>query len=145
MHIYVDRFSSNVMGTFGDGICGNKKFYTVECEWLDNKPFVSCIPAGTYKLVPHDTGKRAGMWAMVNEDLGVYHHQQQSESTRYACLIHVANRASELRGCMAPGDKLSMIKREWAVSKSGDTLKDIMAMLPRDEQHQITIRWKHYE
>ncbi len=144
MHLFIERFSSNDMGTFGEGVCDNMTFFTVECEWLNNAPFVSCVPAGTYQLVPHDTGKYAGTWAMVNEELGVTHYKE-TDSVRYACLIHSANRASELRGCLAPGDKLTKIGIEWAVSNSKKTLADLMALLPRDESHSITLRWKQHE
>lgn len=80
-------------------------FQTIEPPWRDNKPFKSCIPAGDYLLEPHNGGKYAGTYAMINEAMGVYHLPQdrKDNTDRYACVFHAANWASQLEGCCALG------------------------------------------
>lgn len=63
----------------------------IERPWKKNAHEVSCIPEGTYKLAPHHTEH----WPDVIELLDV--------PGRTGILIHPANLASELRGCIAPG------------------------------------------
>lgn len=95
------RFTDkSIGGSFyadGEFIC-----YSLERPWADNKPFVSCIPKGVYTLEPHEYKGKINTFALVNEELGVT-HWQENHSTRYAILIHPANRPEELAGCIAPG------------------------------------------
>ena len=62
---------------------------TLERSWLDNKPFVSCIPAGQYIVDRDKTGKH--QWYRLR------HVDKRSDIE-----IHIANLASELMGCIAP-------------------------------------------
>lgn len=49
--IVIERFAYSPDGTFGKLIMPNgTDFYTVECPWFGNKPYVSCIPEGVYSL-----------------------------------------------------------------------------------------------
>ncbi len=64
---------------------------TIELPWLDNKPFVSCIPEGTYTALLRETHKY-GMHLWIT---GV--------PTRIGVLMHPANDAeTDLKGCIAP-------------------------------------------
>lgn len=133
----LERFcDSEQMGVFGrlfrDGL---QIAYTVEQTWRDNKPFVSCIPAGTYEVVAYESQKYGATFALKNHalDVGV----AQGEAKRYACLIHAANRASELQGCIALGIDLSMIGKEWAVTSSRGITDKFLDQL--DEGDRITI------
>lgn len=74
---------------------------------------ISCVPVGTYRLVKHDTEAHPRSFALVNETLGVYHLEVPAgRQGRTACLIHVANFVTELRGCIALG-----------MERSGETLR----------------------
>jgi hypothetical protein len=117
---YTDR------GTFGrwhtdDGwfIC-----YSLEKPWADNMPFDSCVPEGDYGLVEYASPKFGETYALVNHDLdvGVY----EGDAARYAILIHKANWAHQLQGCIAPGTSLSTLEGDWSVSASGVAYKKIM-------------------
>jgi hypothetical protein len=95
-------------GTFGSLSIGGEPFCkTVEQPWRDNRPFISCIPAGDYTLIPWDSAKYGPVVCFVNPDLRVYANDadapRDGKSHRYSCLIHAANYPSELQGCVAVG------------------------------------------
>ncbi len=62
---------------------------TLERPWLDNKPFVSCIPPDSYIVDRDKTGRF--QWYKLREVTG-----------RSFIEIHPANKANQLEGCIAP-------------------------------------------
>jgi hypothetical protein len=62
---------------------------TLERPWLDNKPFVSCIPPDSYIVDRDKTGTHR--W-----------YRLRDVDKRSDIEIHIANLASELMGCIAP-------------------------------------------
>ena len=103
------------IGTFGTILTqDNKKICrTVEREWLDNEPSVSCIPAGLYQIKKTNSPKFGPCYCLVNKALGV---TLQGPSQRTHILIHVANYPHQLKGCVAPG--MSFMESSWGVSQS---------------------------
>ena len=75
-------------------------FRGIEQPWRSNKPFASCIPAGLYSLIPWSTQKYKNVWAFYGGEVGLYESQG---GARYACLIHIANYASQVSGCLGLG------------------------------------------
>lgn len=68
--------------------------YTIEKPWLDNKQMISCIPAGSYIMQPRHNktfGKYPDVWQVMDV------------KERYGIYFHVANRAEQLKGCIATG------------------------------------------
>ncbi len=66
--------------------------HLLELGWLNNKRNISCVPHGTYDLkLEHSPKFGRKLW----EAYGV--------SNRSECKFHVANFASQLNGCFAPG------------------------------------------
>lgn len=66
-------------------------YYTIECPWKNNEPFVSCVPVGKYKV-----------------KLGTFpKHGTKYEITgvpgRTAILFHVANSVKDIQGCVGLG------------------------------------------
>jgi hypothetical protein len=61
----------------------------LERPWLDNKPFVSCIPPDSYIVDRDKTGRFK--WYKLREVIG-----------RSFIEIHPANKADQLEGCIAP-------------------------------------------
>ena len=141
--LVLQRYGSTPMGTFGELIIGAVRLYTVEQPWNNNTPFHSCIPVGEYRLVPHSTTKYPFAWCMVNHDLGVS-HQKEPGMQRYACLIHKANYASQLQGCIAPGMRQGVVANQWAVQQSADAVELILDALPKDEEHRLIIQWQEH-
>ena len=64
---------------------------TIELPWRDNKRRESCIPEGIYIIVPRTSTKYGN------------HFEIKNVKDRDAILIHIANFARELLGCIAPG------------------------------------------
>src|SRR6187551_2557116 len=98
--------------TLGVLVVGDVALSTIEKPWIPGlleggMKGVSCVPRGTYRLVRHDTEAHPRTWALVNEALNVFHLPGPSvpPTARTAVLIHSANFAHELRGCIAPGTR----------------------------------------
>lgn len=88
-------------GTFGRLVTARgKTFATMEREWRDNQPRVSCIPPGRYELVPWSGVKFAKHWALRGGTVGLW---PGDGIARSAILIHAANAPEELAGCIALG------------------------------------------
>jgi hypothetical protein len=73
--------------------------YSLELPWKDNQKDVSCVPLGTYKLIPYTSPKHDSTWYLENEELGV----GGAGAQRSFCEIHSANWVSQLEGCIALG------------------------------------------
>jgi len=119
-------------------------FYIMEDPWINNKPFVSCIPAGLYSLVKHNSIDHPDTWALVNTKLGVYHHIEdiptdKQRTARYECLIHPGNWVYNFKGCMGPGMAYNNIDM---VEDSQRAFHMIQAVLMRSSDgngHEILI------
>ena len=72
--------------------------YTIERPWKDNERRVSCIPEGTYSLFTKEYGRFWEKYKFPIPILG-------GTSPRSEILIHPANYARELAGCIGVGDK----------------------------------------
>jgi hypothetical protein len=97
-----------------------------------------CIPEGTYQLVPHVSPKHGDVYSFVG---GVCYENEvpQGEEGRCLILLHSANTASELLGCVAPGLSPGYIGQERAVLHSKAAMSAIREMLGREESHSIVI------
>jgi hypothetical protein len=134
-----------------DGVCtlgvlrlgpnlGDPHWQTIERPWIadpSSKPGGmagrSCVPPGNYDLVIHDSEAHPETWALVNTTLGVTHW---GPSQRSAVLIHTANTAAELRGCIAPG----LIRGVRTVLRSRDAFAQVKAALPWTNGHTLEIK-----
>ena len=91
---------------------------TLELPWRDNQPSVSCIPAGTFRMVYSPSPRlRRKTWRLM----GV--------PKRDGILIHSANYISQLRGCIAPGVALSDINGDGLI----DSVSSKVAMATVEE------------
>lgn len=139
MHVILERFAhSPLHGTFGILTVDGESFYTVEQDWENNEPFKSCIPNGEYKLLPHDSPKYGSCFIIENEALNVSKYKKDGVK-RYGCLIHPANKASQLQGCVAPGVSIGMLDNELAVLGSRKAFNIIKTLLNSDEIHTLII------
>ena len=78
--------------TLGRLVVDGEVFYTVEKPWKDNKPFVSCIPAGRYTITKGDSPR-----------FGPNTWQVMDVPQRTHILFHVGNTADDVVGCIAVG------------------------------------------
>jgi len=87
------RFAQFDNRTLGKIFYEDEVYYTIENPWKDNEPFESCIPEGDYQLVRVDSPKYGKhMWEISNVQ------------NRSHCLIHVANFAANVTGCVGFGE-----------------------------------------
>ena len=105
------RFCGAADGTFGrlTHIQSGWSCYTVERPWLDNKPFVSCIPEGTYDL-KLTTFNRSKVPYRTLEIVNV--------PGRTFIKIHRGCIPSHVEGCVALGRRRGYLDGEWAVVDS---------------------------
>ncbi len=92
----LNRFARTSKGTFGALFTPNDlEFATVERPWLDNKPFVSCIPEGLYECAPrwYNRGKYLAIEILDVPD-------------RTHILFHIANHSRHVAGCVGVNERL---------------------------------------
>lgn len=104
MTIILTRDDKSQSGTHGTFELGGDLWHSLEREDLSNTPFKSCVPLGSYDLLPFDSPTYGPCFIMVNEDLNVYpykHSPRRPESGRYLCLfVHRGNYARNFVGCV---------------------------------------------
>jgi hypothetical protein len=130
--------------TMGRLTVGDTEFHTIERPWIPSnlhaggQPFESCVPYGTYRLMPHDSHKFGQTWALVNEDLDVYHYPQDGKLGRYAILLHSGNVAANFQGCIGVG----MQSTDGWIGQSQKAMRVLRSILPHEE-HTLTITHPH--
>lgn len=113
--ITIERFAYTPQGTFGQLKVGDFECYTVERPWLHNKRNVSCIPEGWYELY-YSRYNRGGYDAYE-----IKHCTGRSE-----ILIHIGNISDNVEGCIAVGQRLGSLAKQWAVINSSKAFKYFM-------------------
>lgn len=127
--------------TLGVLVIGDHEFQTIERPWVPHAAApcgtkgVSCIPPGKYQLFRHDTEAHPHTFALVNPSLWVYHFEddvppEQKGYARTTVLIHAANFASELRGCIAPGMARGRDGARRMVTQSRKAMAEIQSLVP---------------
>jgi hypothetical protein len=121
---------------------------TIERPWIPSPVSkggakgVSCVPVGTYKLVRHNTEAHPMTWALVNEDLDVAHLPRSGlpSTVRTAVLIHPANYAHELRGCIAPGLRSGRgAEGQPMVLESRKAMRQLQELVPWTDDHILEV------
>lgn len=96
----------------------NPIMFSIEKAWRNNKPNISCIPAGTYQLIQTKSPKYGNRYHLEAPTLGVF-AKAQAGALRTHCLIHPANYEEELKGCIAFGlETRASTKRARVVSST---------------------------
>ena len=87
----------------GDVVCK-----TLELPWRENRLNVSRIPGGRYQVQPYGSHHNGDCYRFLD----------WQTKPRSGILIHVANVANELEGCIAVGEDFGMIRGRPAVTES---------------------------
>lgn len=96
MNVTLRRVLSTDLATFGVLQGDDFPFcLTLELPWLDNQVDKSCVPAGTYHCIPHNTPKHPNTWELT----GV--------PGRSDILIHTGNSPDDSEGCILVGSTFS--------------------------------------
>ena len=121
---------------------------TIELPWIFSATCKgglkgkSCVPAGVYKLVKHDSKKHPKTWALVNHDFDVVHYEGEDgdpDEDRATCLIHVANFTSQLEGCLAVGLFHAMSNGLHMVGSSVRAMDRLRGAVPWTDEHELII------
>ena len=116
------------MGTFGTLKTNGYSCVTVEREWLNNDPDVSCIPLGAYECSIYDSPKHGKVYLVKNVP------------NRSMIEIHIANVQQELLGCIGLGKNYASLstpatqgKIMWGVNSSALAFNEFMALMNGDD------------
>ena len=130
---------------------GDHRFQTIERPWIPRRDApcgtkgVSSVPLGMYQLSRHDSEAHPNSFALVSPMLWVYHYDEdvpadQVGLARTTVLIHAANFASELRGCIAPGLARGSGGPRRMVTSSRKAMAEIQSLVPwLDGEHTLEI------
>jgi len=129
---------SEQMGTFGQLECQGETFYTVEKPFKNNLPFVSCVPAGEYSLMPYQSVKYGDTFKLVSVPNNVM-PDKIDDKIRYGILIHRGNTVDNVVGCIAVGDKLGMVNGKWAVMNSRQTMDRLRKLWQKEKPLKLEI------
>ena len=121
------RFGSFKDRTVGMLTYNDEHFYTVEKPWADNKPNVSCIPTGYYKLVRVDSPKFGENTWEIADVTGRSH-----------ILIHVANTSVDVIGCIGLG--MGLFPQLQGVSSSRTAIENFYLITSHLKEEEIIIR-----
>lgn len=121
INVDLERLVSDARGTLGVMTLDNKKFYTLERPWVDNIPYLSCIPKGSYTCRLIISGKFGKVYQVDNVP------------GRTAVLIHMGNFIRNTLGCILPGlefenkegKELAVYKSRIALAQFHEQLKGI--------------------
>lgn len=132
------RMGSTPWGTFGHlRLPDGTVFPTVEPHWEHNAKGVSCIPAGIYDMAQ----RQSAIVERSSDGKFMRGWEIQGVPNRDLIMIHPANWARELQGCIAPGRAHSIINGVPGVSASRAAFADLMHRLNQQATWQIEIRW----
>ena len=121
------RFGSFKDRTVGRLTYNDEHFYTVEKPWADNKPNISCIPTGYYKLVRVDSPKFGENTWEIADVTGRSH-----------ILIHVANTSVDVIGCIGLG--MGLFPQLQSVSSSRTAIENFYLITSHLKEEEIIIR-----
>ena len=149
--LFLKRHLRDASCTMGRLTLANVSWHTIERPWVNGPgpggmKGTSCVPAGRYRLEPHSSDAHPRTFALVAPSLGVYHWPWEvpksvsPELVRTVCLIHAANWAAELRGCIAPGKDAKRDPRgTWMVLRSRDAMNELTQSLLGKLELYLTI------
>lgn len=125
-HLILRRFCYRDDSTFGVFLYRNQpRMLTLEDPWKGNKPFVSCIPPGTYEVAPYSSQHYPDHWQVLDVP------------DRTNILIHEGNTEIDTKGCILVGSEFGELRGHPAVLKSVKALNALRVMLP--ERFQLTV------
>ena len=122
------RVSDDNGSTVGTLKIGDVEFVTLEEPWRDNQRGVSCIPAGTYRVVPHgwDAGNKSGLrFKRAYRLLGT--------EPRTAILIHAGNTVDDIEGCILVGLTVGTLNGKRAVLQSTRAMTQMRDVVGQNE------------
>lgn len=124
--------------TFGILTLGDFTCYTIERPWLNNEPMISCIPSGDYYLHSYTSPKFGQSVIIYGGTVSPY---PDPDWYRSGILIHPANIATELKGCIGLGDSFGTVHDEHAVMNSRKTVSEFLKLININEIYTLRITY----
>lgn len=127
--VYLKRKEFNKKETLGEMFFEDKKIaVTLEPPRKDNKPRMSCIPTGNYRVVRRYSNK-----------YGNHFHITGVKGRSYV-LIHKLNYYYNTLGCVGVGKTFSDLNKDGLkdITESDKTMKTLLAILPSEFYLQIS-------
>ncbi len=126
--VKIRRIAYTDDGTFGVIFKEDVPFaLTVEKEWKDNAPYISCIPNGTY-VCKRVNSPKFGNTFEVTQVAGRTH-----------ILFHKGNTEDDLHGCIAVGEEFGTLNGKTAVLRSGKGFAEFMQNLTGKVEFELEI------
>jgi hypothetical protein len=141
------RSSSDTERTLGTLTVGQFTFATIERPWLPTTDHLggtnrkSCVPTGTYRVIPHHSVHVPNTYALINPDLHVWYQPgdiPEGKKGRTAILMHVGNRSRDVVGCIGVGKEHGTLGGEPSVLRSTLAMRELDKILNR-QTHQLEI------
>lgn len=140
--------------TLGVLTLAERRVQTIEKPWVPHPGggkgganFISCIPPGLYKLerFTRPSGEKALI--ISNPELGVYQRDWDVPAAlkglvRTLCLIHAANWAHELHGCIGPGFNRAKDRNGWMVQRSREAMNLVRTVIGSELELRLKIEEK---
>ena len=122
------RYSCCDKQTLGKMYCKGFELHTLELNWDNNKRRVSCIPQGTYKVVPR-----------TSEKYGKHFHVTNVPKRDFI-LVHTGNYHSHILGCILVGVGLQDINKDGYldVTSSKHAMLQLLEAYPNGFELEIT-------
>ena len=145
--IHLSRDSATSTEVTGILTVGEYLLHSIERPWIPEypggKPFKSCVPAGRYLLQRHTRGPKNNhdiVPALTNPGHAVFYRKADRSVGRFKILIHSANWAHQVAGCIAPGLAHQESEKGPMVTESRKAMSIIMEYLGEDRS-EIIIEW----
>jgi hypothetical protein len=147
MKMFLRRWAGDAVRTIGTLTVGQFTFATVERPWLPTADHSggtnrqSCVPVGTYAVIPHHSIHFPNTYAIVNPALHVWYQPgdiPEGKKGRTAILLHVGNRVRDVVGCIGVGKEHGTLGGEPAVLRSTLAMRELDKILNR-HTHQLVI------
>lgn len=123
------RLEETEGGTIGVLLIDNRiQCFILENQYLDNEPFVSCIPPGTYTCIRTQSPKFNEVFEVCNVP------------GRSHILFHAGNTADDTYGCLLPGRRVGFLEGKRAVRQSGRALVEMMERFEGEDEFRLVIR-----
>jgi hypothetical protein len=126
------RVCTHEKGTFSAmRLDGHPPFCVIlEPPWIGNRPFVSCIPAGTYLVcLETDRSDHTKKSLYIKDVPG-----------RTNIKMHTGNWLKDTEGCPITGEKFEPLLGESAVQESRVAYNELIRLLDGDTQFVLTIK-----
>ncbi len=114
---------------FDDNDIEIARYFTLENPWKDNQRNISCIPEGTYTVVPNHTKAHPDTYRVLKVE------------NRSGILIHIGNYPKDTHGCILVGLKQIDLDKDGVldIAQSTDAIESLYELIG-EKTFKLTIQ-----